>query len=165
MCHYRSVLGTSSRLREVLSNILEHFVDWVRRNDAAYFSQSVEMIYDRFRLLLVSEKPTAPSGVINMRNLRPQYRLRIDSMLSSVRPLVWPRDSSRDSMTDSGQSRNKMKSTLTSVITLFHPSRLSLFLGKPSIRNRNAPIDFILFAIAFLIKANVTAHKHQYMCQ
>mmetsp|Transcript_20852 Transcript_20852/g.52175 ORF Transcript_20852/g.52175 Transcript_20852/m.52175 type:complete len:278 (-) Transcript_20852:1635-2468(-) len=62
-------------------------------------------------------------------------RLRIDSRLSSVRPLVLPRSRSLASIVASPQSKNNAKRTLALVpTTLFHPSKLSALLGKPSTR-------------------------------
>mmetsp|Transcript_7520 Transcript_7520/g.12778 ORF Transcript_7520/g.12778 Transcript_7520/m.12778 type:complete len:200 (+) Transcript_7520:1144-1743(+) len=62
-------------------------------------------------------------------------------MLSSVRPLVLPRSSSRSSMTSSGQSYTRTPATckLSSTVCC-QPDRLLVLRGKPSTRKRLPPL-------------------------
>ena len=65
-------------------------------------------------------------------------RFLMVSMLSSVRPSLRP--SKRWVMTSSGQSKNKTKSQSYPAV-VSQASRFSLFLGKPSIKNRSFPLS------------------------
>mmetsp|Transcript_47718 Transcript_47718/g.139074 ORF Transcript_47718/g.139074 Transcript_47718/m.139074 type:complete len:245 (+) Transcript_47718:3034-3768(+) len=65
--------------------------------------------------------------------LKVTKRFRMDSMLSSTRPLVFPRSRRRASITSSPHSRVIAKSTRAlDPTTRFQPSQLSKLRGKPS---------------------------------
>mmetsp|Transcript_47718 Transcript_47718/g.139075 ORF Transcript_47718/g.139075 Transcript_47718/m.139075 type:complete len:241 (+) Transcript_47718:3955-4677(+) len=73
------------------------------------------------------------TGIESLRKV--MKRFRMDSMLSSTRPLVLPRSSSLASMQASEHSKNKVNLTSAfSPITVFHARKLSSLRGNPSTR-------------------------------